>query len=137
MGRIRTRYSTKSKYYLNRHAFLAAYHWTLQYHDWKEEYEILTTKGAGTIGLTDEPHGTGIGRPTERDGIRAVELADRIRIVDDAIIEAAPEPMRPYLLYAVTHEYIGYESLTSIPYSRRVYYNARRKFYYLIGSRMK
>lgn len=135
MGKIRANHSQKSKYYLSKHEFYTAYHFALQYTEWKEEHAALTSKGAGSPSLSDEPHGSGVGRPTERDGIRAAELSRKIQRIEDAVAEVVSPAVYEFLLYAVTHEYVSYQKLIArgMPCGKKQYYEARRKFYYIIS----
>lgn len=138
MSRIRVRHSKKSKYYLEKHALYTAIHYALQYLEWKEEHKALIEKGAGALSYSDEPHGTDVTRPTERDGIRAYELARKIEIIENAVMEAAAPAVQPYLLYAVTHEYVSFADLEAkeIPCGRKYYYAARRKFYWYLSNKI-
>lgn len=138
MGNIRTKYSKKRKYYLGKHELLAAIHFALQYWDWKEEYAMLMTKGAGSPELSDDIRAHNVSSPTENDALRAVQLSDKIRMVDDAVEEAAG-PLSKWLLKGVTQEYITYawlEQNMDIPCGRKMYYSMRRKFYWLLHKKM-
>ena len=138
MGNIRTKYSKKRKWYLGKHELLSTIHFALQYWDWKEEYAMLIAKGAGSPELSDDIKAHNVSSPTENDGIRAVELSQKIQKVDDAIEEAAG-PFSKWLLKGVTQEHITYswlEQFMDIPCGRKMYYSMRRKFYWLLHKKI-
>ena len=135
--RVRTKKSKKTKYFLSKHEFLAVYHYALQYPEWHDEYTALVNKGAGSVGYTSEPHGNGISKPTERDGIRAAELKTRMTRIEEAAQEAAGD-LYPWLMLAVTDENASFSWLRDkhrIPCGRNKYLAIRHHFYWILSKK--
>lgn len=126
----------KDKYKISKHRFAEVYHFCMQYNEWKDElkYRIDTVEG---IELTDMPKAHGGSDSTARLAIRRAELRHKCELVEQTAIEADPE-IYPYILKAVTNEGIGYNYLKmvmDIPCGRDMYYDRRRKFYWLLSSK--
>ena len=135
--RVRTKKSKKNKYYLSKHEFLAVYHYALQYPEWKDEYASIIGKGAGSIGISDSPHTNNISRPTERDGIRAAELSERINRIETAAREAGGD-FYPWLILGVTVEGTTFRWLHDkkrLPCERDKYYAMKHHFYWLLAQK--
>ena len=135
MTKIRTRFSRKSKYYISRGAFLSAYGFSLTYNDLKREHDTLVglTRGNGDGG---EGSG-GIGDPTASQAIRLADLAEKINLIEQTAYDTDP-PLHPYLLMYVTNEHMTFETVKAlgIPCERTMFYDRRRKYYWLLSVRM-
>lgn len=125
------------KYEISKHRFLELYHFCMQYQEWKEElkYEKDTVKG---IANTEGIHGSGgMGSATESLAIRRMKLREKCELIEQTAIEADPE-LYPYILEGVTTEYASYKYLRQakgIPCGKGMYYDRRRKFYWLLSKR--
>lgn len=134
MAKFRTRFSRKSKYYVSKHAFLTAFHFSLNYNDWKQEHDL-------NIGLThgdnNEGSGRGIGDPTATQGIRLADLAYKISLIEQAAHDADPV-IADYILLYVTREDMTFDKLKAldIPCERALFYDRRRKYYWLLSQRL-
>ena len=131
MPDIRAELSQKNKWWIPKHAFYTAYHYALQYDDWKREYNALDG-AVGAVKVDGMPHGSEVGNPTSTIGIRRAELAEKMRVIEETVKEV-DEALFPWLIVAVTKEDINYNYLLTmmrIPCSRNVYYGLRRQFYY-------
>lgn len=136
MGTMRTEYT--GKYRIDRHAYLTAYHYCLQYQRWKDEYSAIKDTGRGIDYSADKVQTTPSGDVLERVAIRLAELSQRIDLIESTAKEAGGD-LYPYLLVAVTNEGIGYKYLKymkNMPCQRTYYYDMRRHFYYLISQRI-
>lgn len=128
----------EDKYKISKHKFLQAYHFCLQYHEWLDELgkEIITM---GAQSLDDMPKGKGeTSSATERIAIRRAELKRKCELVEQTAIEADPD-LYPWILKAVTNEGASYKWLKSrmqIPCGKKMYYDRRRKFYYLLSKKI-
>jgi len=138
MPRIRSELSKKNEYWISKHAFYTAYHYALQYNDWKNEYEAVTG-GLRAVNYDGMPHSSSVSNPTETAGMRGAELHSKMRVIE-ALAEQAEPTLSQYILKAVTNEDITYEYLRMklhIPCGHNEYYKARRRFYYLLSKHLE
>lgn len=124
------------KYHISKHRFAELYHFCLQYNEWKLDlrYRTDTVKSAGCIG---EKLPQGDQNPTETLAIERVILEEKCRLIEDTVREAEPE-IYPYLLKAVTNEDITFlylKEMMGIPCGKDLYYDRRRRFYYLLAQK--
>lgn len=134
----RAKISKKNKYWISKHRFYEIEHHCLQYKEWKDEYSTLSTQGVSGVDYDGMPHGTNVGNPTETVGMRMAILKGKIDTVEKTAEEADPE-LAKYILKAVTNEGISFNYLKmvmGIPCEKDMYYNRRRKFYWLMNQRM-
>lgn len=136
----RAKISKKNKYWISKHRFYEIEHHCLQYKEWKDEYKTLSISIQGISGVDYDgmPHGTNVGNPTETVGMRMAILKGKIDTVEKTAEEADPE-LAKYILKAVTNEGISFNYLKmvmGIPCEKDMYYNRRRKFYWLMSQRM-
>ena len=127
----------KEKYNISKHRFAEVYHFCMQYNEWQDElkYKIDTVK---SVEITDMPLTHSNGDSTSRLACRRAELNRKCELVEQTAIEAAPE-FYNYLLKAVTNEGITFNYLKSvmvIPCGRDMYYDRRRKFYWLMSKKL-
>ena len=135
---VRAELSQKNEFWISKHAFYTAYHYALQYGEWRDEYERISG-GVRAVNYDGMPHGSNVGNPTEAAAIRAAELSAKMQTVQETARLADPEIVK-YLLKAVTNEGITYEYLRGImgiPCGHNRYYKARRKFYYLLSQKLE
>lgn len=131
---IRPEVSKKNPYWIERHRYYELKHFCLQYPIWQKAYISLG-------GLVAKPDALGLCRdkykvsnPTERIAITRSEYADKMRMVEKAAKESNGD-IANYVLMGVTRG-LSYTSLTmlhNIPCCRETYYNAYRKFFWLLN----
>ena len=143
MTTIRPEISKKKDFYITKHAFYAAYHFALQYPEWKEQYQKLIDGTVRAVDYGDAPHGTGTGDPTPLTAMRMGVLRGNVELIESTAILAGRD-IAEYLLYAVTNEGVTYTYLRSgrchlgaIPCGRNQYYQIRRSFYYLLSKKLE
>jgi hypothetical protein len=127
-----------SKYYISKQKYLTARHFCLQYSEWLDEYNALSSGSISGINYDGMPHGSGSGNPTEAKAIRMAELSSKIEMVEQTAIEAGGE-IAEWILKGVTIESATFNYLkmvTGIPCERDMYYERRRKFYWLISQKI-
>lgn len=139
MTRVRAVFSRNSDLYIDKHAFYCAYHFALQYPEWKRQYAELLSGALRAVDYNDSPHVTGTGDPTSRIAMRSSIFKSNIELVERTALIAGRD-LSEYLLYAVTNEGVTYNylrgeksKLGKIPCSRNHYYRIRRLFYYLLS----
>lgn len=128
------------KYGVSKHRFLEVYHFCMQYNEWKDELQfknkVSAVKGSHITGMPRG--GTGNGNPTESLAIRRAQLSRKIQLVEQTCMEADGD-IYQWLLKAVTNEGIGYTYLRQcmgIPCGKKMYYDRRRKFYWLMAQKI-
>lgn len=134
MSAIRPELSVKNKYWIDRHRFYELKHFCLQYKYWKKVYAALHDMGTVRATLKDVPGSNEISDLTATCAIRKTELANRIKMVESAAIEADRE-LWYYIVKAVT-EGLSYTQLKTsfdIPCSRDTYYDRYRRFFWLLN----
>lgn len=136
MPRVRAGYS--GKYKLSKHEFYVVYHYALQYSKWKEEYEALADTLIGLRYDIEKVQTTGEYDPTAAAGERREELSKKMELIEKTAIEADPD-IYQYIIKAVTDEHITFnylKTVMNIPCERDMYYDRRRKFYYLLNKKI-
>lgn len=128
----------QDKYKISKHRFLELYHFCMQYQEWKNELKYLTDT-VKSIDYSGEIKGTGTGSVTEQLAIRRSELRKKCELIERTAIEADSE-IYPYILEGVTTDYASYKYLREIkgiPCCKNVYYDRRKKFYWLLSRKNK
>ena len=90
----------EKKYKISKYRFKELYYFCLQYNDWTKE--IRENRMLSSI-EQGEGKGNNIGRPTENAGLRNADLTERVKLIEQTAIEAAPD-IYQYILLAVTNE---------------------------------
>lgn len=131
----RNRYT--GKYKLDKHEFLRAYHHAMCYKEWLREYNSLLDTSKAII-YDDMPHAANTKDTTAEAAEKRERLAGKMRLVEETAMEAEPK-IYDYLLLAVTNEGVTYEYLKTvkkIPCGKDMFYDRRRKFYYLLHEKI-
>lgn len=134
MGNVRP--LNRSKYGISKNRFKELYYWCLQYHEWRDElrYKADTVR---SIEITDMPAVHGGSDPTQQLAVRRAELEQNCQMIEETAMEADPD-IYQFLLKAVTNEDITYRYLKmimGIPCGKKMYYDRRRKFYWLLDQK--
>lgn len=136
MPRVRAGYT--GKYKLLKHEFYMAYHYALQYQAWKAEYHALADPSTAIRYDKERVQSSNDLDTTERNGIRRAELKDKMAKIEQTALEADSE-LYQYILLGVTNEDMTFDVMQAkmkIPCSRNTYYDRRRRFYYLLSSKI-
>ena len=127
---------SQKKYEISKHRFLELYHFCLQYQEWKNELEHMqdTVK---SMSYSVAAKGNGSGSATERLVIRRERLRKKCELIEQTAIETDPD-IYEYILIGVTTEYGSYRYLSSIgmPCGKTMYYERRRRFYWLLSQKI-
>lgn len=136
MGNVRP--LNQSKYSISKNRFFELYYWCLQYNEWKNELKYLTNT-VGVIEITDIITNSNSGDYTQRLSMRRRGLEQNCQIIEQTAIEADLD-IYQYIIKAVTEEEVTYQHLKlimEIPCGKDMYYDRRRKFYWLLDKRKK
>ncbi|MBP1616158.1 MAG: hypothetical protein H6Q13_3606 [Bacteroidetes bacterium] len=134
MGNVRE--LNHSKYGISKNRFKELYYWCLQYNEWKDELKYKTDT-VGAMEVTNMPSGHGVSDSTQKLAIRRALLEQKCRLIEQTAIEADSDIYK-YIIKAVTEEGISYRYLNNImeiPCGKDMYYDRRRKFYWLLSQR--
>lgn len=132
MGNVRP--LNQSKYGISKNRFWELYYWCLQYGEWKNELKY-NTNTVGSMEITDMPTSHNGGDSTQQLAMRRGVLEQRCRLIEQTAIETDPD-LYQYILKAVTTEGVTYHYLKMIMYipcGRTMYYERRKKFYWLLS----
>lgn len=84
------------------------------------------------------PHDSTVSNPTEAKAIRLDEPSRKIALVEQTAIEAG-EDIAEWILKGVTSEdatFYYLKTVMNIPCEKDMYYDRRRKFYWLISQKI-
>lgn len=125
------------KYELSKHVFAHAFHYAMQYKEWKQEHSSLTDtvqaiRYEPVRGAKNE-----ISDPTMEIAARRLYLESKMRMIENTCREA-DEFIWLYLLRGVTEENATYDVLRSagLPCGKNYYYDRRRRFYWLLSRKI-
>lgn len=131
---IRPEISNKNKYWIDKHRHYELKHFCLQYPTWKKEYELLGVPTLSSSVAERIPSSNMPGDPTAAFAMRKAAYAEKIKLVEDTIMET-DRYLYEYLLKAVT-EGLSYTYLKTrfiLPCGRDYYYEKYRKFFWLLS----
>ena len=123
------------RYNLSRFDYGFARWYSLKYNDWLDEYNSLKDS-VGGIRYGEAVQGGKGSDPTERLATRRAELRHKMLKVENAAFEAGGPDLCEYIFIAVTNEDVTFEILKQkygIPCERTLYYEKRRKYYWLLA----
>ena len=131
------RSTSLKKYNISPHRFMELYHYCLQYNEWQDElkYKCDTIM---SVEITDMPITHGNSDVTQNLAMRRAKLSRKCELIEQTAIEADPD-LYQYILKAVTNEGITYNYLSmimNIPCGKDMYYDRRRKFYWLLSQKI-
>lgn len=127
----------EKKYNITKHRFAELYHFCMQYPEWKDELNYKTDN-INSIDISDMPVNHNNVSSVEKLALRRLQLESKCKIIEQTAIEADPE-LYQYILKAVTNEGISYNYLKmvmNIPCGKKMWYDRRRKFYYLLSEKI-
>lgn len=126
------------KWRISKHAFYAALHFAYQYNEWRKELSGMTDT-VKAIQYSDMPKGGNPDQdPTCTLVARREQLVKNTDLVEQCAHDADPD-LYEYILLGVTNEGVTYDHLKmmkNIPCGKDMYYDRRRKFYYLLGNKL-
>lgn len=132
---IRANLSKKNKYYVEKHRYYELKHFCLQYPDWKKMYLNLNgihlRKSEVRTSETND-----IYDPTHDIAEKRERYRKKMELVEQTAMASSPELVY-YLMKGVTEE-LSYNLLKTrfdIPCSKDTYYEAYRRFFWLLDQR--
>ena len=125
------------KYNISKHRFRELYYFCLQYQEWLDELKYKTDD-VSSVGITNMPTSHNTNSNVERLALRRAQLEEKCKILEQTAIEA-DETLYQYIIKDVTNEGVSYNYLKmvmNIPCCKNVWYDRRRKFYYLLSQKI-
>ena len=103
----------------------------LQYDEWKA---ILNSEASAlkAVRISDMPSSHNISDETALIALKRAEVGEKCDMIEQSAVETDPE-ISPYIIKNVTQG-ILYEYM-DIPCGRRQFYQARRKFFYILSKK--
>ena len=126
------------KYALDKHEYLHAKYFALRYNKWRDEYEALADPAAGIRYDKERVQTSGDYDSTAANGERRAELAKKIGLVEQTAMEADRE-LCQWIIKGVTEDFATYRYLKytlNMPCGKDMYYNRKRKFYFLLAQKI-
>lgn len=129
---IKPEVSKRNRYFVEKHRYYELVHFCRQYDYWKLALRDLTYLKSRSI---DEPifDKRSFGDPTTELAFKRMYYSDRIDMIEKAVSQADVF-LAPFLLEAVTKG-VSYSRLRqdrNIPCSRDIFYDAYRKFFWIL-----
>ena len=136
MPALKPELSERSKYWISKHRYYELKHFCLQYPDWKRLYSDLEFKMGVKIPSLGTIRGAEIPDPTAKYGQLLADLQRALDLVSHAATDADPE-LGSYILKAVTEglSFVDLEMSHKIPCGKDMYYDAYRRFFWLLSQR--
>ena len=128
---------SEKKYNISKHRFRELYYFCLQYQEWLDELKYKTDD-VSSVGITNMPTSHNTNSNVERLALRRAQLEEKCKILEQTAIET-DETLYQYIIKAVTNEGVSYNYLKmvmNIPCCKNVWYDRRRKFYYLLSEKI-
>lgn len=129
----------EKKYGISKHAFATAYAYCLQYPEWISEIKTLSNTYRSPE-VTGMPSSHGNTDSTSDAAMRISELKGKISNVEETVKAAVVDydALYPYLLTYVTTEGSTFRDMRQqgIPCGHTLFYQIRRKFYYLMAKKI-
>lgn len=131
-----TRPLNQKKYGISRNRFKELYYWCLQYNEWQDELKYKTNIIKGPE-ITDMPRSHNIEDRTHQIAARRAQLELNCKMLEQTALETDPD-IYQFIIKAVTDENITYsylKTIMGIPCGKDLYYNRRRKFYWILDKK--
>lgn len=129
---IRPEVSKKNQYWIEKHRYYELKHFCLQYPNWKKVITLIDGLSAAPFG-NDRVGSSYVSNPTERSAIARSYYVDRMQMIENSAYEASKD-LAPYIIKGVT-DGLSYDIIKvkiGIPCSKDVYYDAYRRFFWIL-----
>lgn len=131
---IRPSISKKNKYWIDKHRHYELKHFCLQYKTWKKIYAELLDPKIPMVAMDKIPSSGTPSDPTAKRAMLKAHYSERIKLVEQAAIEA-DKYLHDYILKAVTEgrSYTYLKTMLDIPCSKDTYYERYRRFFWILN----
>ena len=134
---IRPEISQKNKYWIDKHRHYELKHFCLQYPSWKKAYNDFDDLSLPLSMIDKAPTSNMPGDPTAKRAIMKALYSEKMRLIEKTAKET-DQYLCDYILKAVTEglSYTYLKSRLEIPCGKDMYYDRRRKFYWLLSQKL-
>lgn len=131
---IRPEISEKNKYYIDKHRYYELKHFCLQYPLWKKAYGAIDGYIPYKLANTPIARNNVISDPVYKLTEARIYYHDRMKMIENAAENADPF-LSNYILMGVTEgrSYVNLKARFNMPCSKDVYYDAYRRFFWLLS----
>ena len=127
---------SERKWGITKHAFYQAYHFALRYNEFKDILKYKTDT-VGSQEMEGMPRGNENSDATQSLAIVRQQMAENCELIEQTALEADAD-IYQYILKAVTEgatfKYL--KTVMDMPCEKDMFYDRRRKFYYLLSKKM-
>ena len=126
------------KYRLSRFEYGYAKWYALKYPEWLDQYNALKDS-VKAINYDQSGYGKGaISNKTEEFATKRAEIRDKMLKVEHCAYDAGGDDLGEYILKAVIYEDQTFEDMKAagMPCERTMFYERRRKFYFLLSQQI-
>lgn len=128
--------SEKNEFYLPKEEFLTVLHFSLQYPNWVQELRTEPDTSKAITYDEERVQTSGGYDACSETAMRRYELAKKKQLVEDTVREVAPE-IYEYLLLGVAYGWTFWQlKQKGIQCEKTMYYERRRKFYYILAQKI-
>lgn len=128
--------SEKNEFYLPKEEFLTVLHFAQQYPNWERELRTEPDTSKAITYDEERVQTSGGYDACSEAAMRRYALAKKKQLVEDTVREVAPE-IYEYLLLGVAYGVPFWElQEKGIPCEKTMYYERRKKFYYLLAKKI-
>lgn len=124
------------KYKLSRYELGYAKWFSFKYPEWLDEYNSFKDS-VKAIRYDDAPKGTGLSDPTEELAAKRYDIRRKMLLVERTAFDAGGA-IAEYILKSVIYEDVTFEDMKAagMPCERTMFYERRRKYYWLLSQRI-
>ena len=128
--------SEKNRYHLPKEEFLTVLHFSQQYPNWEQELRTTPDTSKAITYDGEKVQTSGGYDACSETAMRRYEVERKKKLIEDTVREAAPE-IYEYLLLGVAYG-VPFWKLQEkgIPCEKTMYYERRKKFYYLLAKKI-
>lgn len=125
-----------SKYYVPKQKFKTVVAFCLSYDELKAELKDLD--GRHSKKQDGMPRGSETSDPTSKEAEARIKVENKIKLIEETVMECSGHVLYPFMMMAVTKEEIGWAWLEAnqIPVHRTTYIELRRKIYFEMSKRI-
>lgn len=135
---IRPEISKQSPYWISRHRFYELKHFCLQYAEWQEELQIISSCGRHPLDGHEKVKGSGVNDPVLECVMRRELINSHLDMVNKAA-KGCSDELGEYIFKGVT-EGLSYDQMllqNGVPCCKEMYYGAFRRFFWILSKLRK
>lgn len=131
--------SKKNKYWISKERYLELVHFCLQYPEWISERIYVAFNPVRTSLTMSEVKQKPVVDDLTMEQLTTLAILDQNIAMVEVVANEADPTLFPYIMQSITRG-LSYESINAferVPCSRNVFYDTRRKFFWLLDRRLR